>query len=320
MPSRSLLTPGEAIRATPGELSAQGITLVSEDLLTGRTRSPAGAPIHLGFARLTAESLPYWRDYRTSSARVAESLARLARRVERQDGRVDLDELAREHGWSRRELARVAFLMQRRAYDSKGVFQSVKGGATGLEWVLDELYASTEDRFVAYASREPIAYEPPPPDIAIPETPAAQIERHEAIFSPLLLSVGVATDRGVPTVTHFGMFRNPIAFLEENEDYGDLAMPLHGFAATVALLAFSHKHYMITTPMPRMVELLHRSVAPKEIYSGDSDEAVRAYLNERLPAGMPPIPANRRFNFAGFTLGSRLTVVKLEALAQHYRP
>jgi hypothetical protein len=96
-------------------------------------------------------------------------------------------------------------------------------------------------------------------------------------------------------------------------------MQLHGFAATVSLHAFAGKAFMITSPMPRMTEILRQRVAPEDLYAGDSDADLRRYVNRNLPAGVPPIGDRQRFSFAGFTLGARPTVVKLAALAEHYR-
>lgn len=310
----------EPIRVTPDELAGAGIVYASDDLFTGRSTTAAGAPIHFGLARLTSGSLPFWRRYRLSAGRVADILARLAKKLEAPDDRLDLDALAREHGWSREEFLRIADLVRRREYASKKVFRSVKGGVTGIEWVLDDAFARTEDRFVAYASREPISGSPPLPPYEDGAEPAEHLRQHETLYSALLLTVGVATERGMPTVTHFGIFRNPLAFLDSEQEHRGLAMQLHGFAATVCRQVLSHKVYMITNPMPRMTEILRRSMAPDDLYSGDSDAGVREYLNRNLPPDVPPLGEGQRLSFAGFTSGARPTVVKLEALARYYRP
>jgi hypothetical protein len=314
------LAPREPIRVAPALFAARGIRYASQDLFTGVSTTSAGEPVHFGLTRLTSGNLPFWRHYRASTASVADILTRLAKKLEVPEDRVDLEALASEHGWSRGELDRIAEVVRRRAYAAKKVFRSVKGGATGIEWVLDDFFAPTEDRFVAYAAKEPIADGAAPPPYERDSAPAARLRQHRALYSALLLTVGVATERGIPTVTHFGIFRDPLAFLDPGTEHRGLAMQLHGFAATVSLHAFAGKAFMITNPMPRMTEILQRRVAPEDLYAGDSDAGVRRYVNRNLPAGVPPIGERQRFSFAGFTLGAQPTVVKLTALADHYRP
>lgn len=309
----------EPIAAAADRLAEAGIVYESEDLFTGHS-TDAGATVHFGLARVTPGGLPSWRHYRLSAGRVADVLARLSKTLEAPDDRLDLDDLAREHGWSRAELARVADVIRRRRYATKRVFRKVKGGVTGVEWVLDEDFTQTEDRFVAYAARRPLAAVPPPPPDPDASGPAAQIRDHETRYRDLLLTVGVATERGLPTVTHFGIFRNPLTFLDAEPEHRGLAMRLHGFAAAACRRVLSDKLYMVTNPMPRMAEILRRSLRPDELYSGDRDADVREYLNRNLPPHLPPLRPDQRFSFAGYTFGARPTVVKLEALARWYRP
>lgn len=310
----------EPIAAAAERLADEGIVHRSDDLFTGHVTTATGVPVHFGLARITAESLPFWRHYRLSAGRVADALVRLATRLAVPEDRLDLDALAREYGWSQAELARVAKHLRRRERKAKRAFRGVKGGVTGIEWVLDQEFTPTEDRFVAYAARTPLAGWPSPPDEDVDDEPAAWIRDHRARYADLLLTVGVATERDLPTVTHFGIFRNPLAFLDARPEHRGLAMQLHGFAATVCLRALSHKVFMVTNPMPRMTEILRRSLRPGELYAGDSDADVREYLNRNLPPHVPPLSADRRFSFAGYTFCAQPTVVELEALARCYRP
>jgi len=317
---RRASTPREPIRATTAELAAVGIDYRSGDLFTGYSSPDDQLPVYFGLARLTKSNQAFWRHYRSSSGRVADILARLAAALRRPDERLDFDELAASYGWSRKAFAGVADAIRRRDYAARKIFRSVKGGVIGFEWLLDGDFARTEDRFVAYASKEPIRTDP---DITRHDRtvePSAQLREHEARYSELLLTVGVATERGLPTVTHFGMFRNPLAFLDLEPAHRGLAMQLHGFAATVSLHALSDKHYMVTNPMPEMTRILRRALAPEDVYVGDSDADVRRYLERDLPSGAPPIREDQRYSYAGFTLNARPTVARLKALARCYRP
>lgn len=310
----------EPLTAAAERLADAGIVHRSDDLITGHVTAATGVPVHFGLARITAESLPFWRHYRLSAGRAADALVRLATRLAEPKDRLDLDALAGEQGWSRAELARVAQHLRRRERKAKRVFRSVKGGVTGIEWILDPEFTPTEDRFVAYAARTPFAGWPSPSDEEALDEQAAPLRAHRKRFADLLLTVGVATERRLPTVTHFGIFRNPLAFLDATPEHRGLAMRLHGFAATVCFRALSDKVYMVTKPMPRMAEILRRSLRPDEFYVGDGDADVREYLNRDLPPHLPRLSADRRFSFAGYTFGSRPTAVKLEALARFYRP
>lgn len=317
---RRATTPREPIRVTADELASVGIDYRSDDLFTGYSRSDDQPPVHFGLARLTESNLAFWRQYRSSSGRVADLLTRLAVRLRRPDERLNFDELAESYGWSRGELECVADTIRRRGYAERKIFRNVKGGVTGFEWLLDEDFAETEDRFVAYASREPIRAEPAPQPTDRTADPAHQLREHEARYSEILLTVGVATAWSLPTITHFGIFRNPLAFLDPDPAHRGLAMQLHGFAATVSLHAFSDKHYMVTEPMPVMTRILHDVLAPEDIFEGDNDASVLRYLNRNMPSGASPIREDQRYSWAGFTLDARTTAVKLKALARYYRP
>lgn len=316
--TRPATTPRESIQVTAEELASVGIDYRSDDLFTGRSRADDEPPVHFGLARLTESNLAFWRNYRSSSGVVTDLLTLLAVRLRRPDERLDFDELAATYGWNRRELEGVADTIRRRGYANRKIFRNVKGGVIGFEWLLDGDFTQTEDRFVAYASKEPIPAAPAatPPDRTA--EPAVQMREHEARYSNILLTVGVATERGLPTVTHFGIFRNPLAFLDPDTTHRGLAMQLHGFAATVSLHALSDKHFMVTSPMPEMTRILRRTLAPEDVYEGDSDAVLR-YLNRNLPPETPPIREDQRYSHAGFTLDARPTVVKLKALAPYYR-
>ena len=318
--SRRTIAPREAFRGTREDLAAVGVDYRSEDLFTGRSASPDGPTVHFGLARLTDASLAFWRDYRLSSGRVTDLLALLAVKLQKPSERLDFDALTQTYGWSRGELEQVAATIRQHNLVDKRVFRNIKGGVVGLEWLLDEEFAETEDRFVAYASRAPLGTEitAPLPDRSA--DPAIQLREHAARFSDLLLTVGVATARGLPTVTHFGIFRNPLAFLDPDSAYRGLAMQLHGFAATVSLNALADKQFLITEPMPVMTRILRQELAPDEVYEGQDDAGVREYVNRRLPPGIPPIREEQRYSWAGFTLDASTTVVNLRALASYYRP
>jgi len=316
---RRATTPRESIQVTADELASVGIDYRSDDLFTGSSTSDDQPPVHFGLARLTDANLAFWRHYRSSSGLVTDLLTYLAVKLRRPDERLDFDELAETYGWSRGECECVADVIRRRDYAERKIFRNVKGGVVGFEYLLDGNFTQTEDRFVAYASREPLPAEPATTAPDRTTEPAVQRREHEAQYPELLLTVGVATERGLPTVTHFGIFRNPLAFLDPQAAHRGLAMQLHGFAATVSLHAFSGKHYMVTNPMPEMTRILGRTLAPEDIYVGDSDADVLRYLNRNLPSGAPPIREDQRYSWAGFTMDARQTVVKLEALASYYR-
>lgn len=319
MRSGSRLAARQPISATPEELAGHGIGCRSEDLFIGRTTA-AGAEIHFGMTRLTDESLPFWRHYRTSAGKVADLFAGLAKKLERSGDPLDLASVAEEYGWSRDRLDYIAEVVRRRSYGARSIFRSVKGGVTGIEWLLDEEFAPTEDRFVAYASTHPLPGDLPSPSDPEPENAADWVGYHERIYSPLLVTVGVATERDLPTVTHFGIFRNPLAFLDADPAHRGLAMQLHGFAATVVLHAWSNKVFMTTNPMPRMQEILLKRLPAKDIHVAEDDAGLRAYINQNLPSGVAPIDEGRRFSFAGFTSGARPVAVRLAALSAHYEP
>lgn len=319
MTSGRRLAVRQPISGTAEELADHGIGYRSEDLFTGRATT-SGPEIHFGLVRLTGESLPFWRRYRLSAGKVADLLAGLAKKLERSDDRLDLGSVAEDYGWSRDRIQRVAEVVRRRSYGARSIFRSVKGGVTGIEWLLDEEFAPTEDRFVAYAASRPLPAELPSPSDPEPETAAGLVAYHERIYAPLLVTVGVATERELPTVTHFGIFRNPLAFFDAHPAHRDLAMQLHGFAATVALQAWSNKVFMTTSPMPRMQEILLKRLTADDLHIAEDDVGLRAYINQNLPAGVAPIEEGRRFSFAGFTSGARPIAVRLAALSTHYEP
>lgn len=118
---------------------------------------------------------------------------------------------------------------------------------------------------------------------------------HEAghfLRSKLEPSMALPPPATVQTVTHFGIFKNPLYFLEKVETFAGISPDLHGFSAAAALELFPGAKYMITNPLDNMAQILSTHLGPALHLGSNSDLQQLEKKSEKQRKGLsdhPPI-------------------------------
>ena len=95
---------------------------------------------------------------------------------------------------------------------------------------------------------------------------------YNSLFGDIVMSFVVIAEEGTPTTSHYGIFRNPLDFLDPEEKYKRTSMVPHGFAAEIASRYFHEKHYMVTNPLSSMAAIFTRALKPGEMFLGTNED------------------------------------------------
>jgi hypothetical protein len=89
------------------------------------------------------------------------------------------------------------------------------------------------------------------------------------------MMVSVTTHPEVPFQMHMGIFANPVVVRDQKARPKDLSIELHAFAAKAMKMHDSEKMYMITAPLPVMLEILKKKLGKDCIVGARVPDSVR---------------------------------------------
>lgn len=242
-------------------------------LYTGETTLPNGETVYFGFESADLENSQYWYGYQRDAQAFACLSNEFCREVKNLTYPNDFSE---SFGQDADLHERVRSFIQEKEYHytSLAPFDAVKQGAIGMEQVL----VSGENPFIVYASKNPI--NSPRTDKVCNPIEHYFVDRDYKTFgeqyreqhNDIIMSMAFLTGPNVPTVTHYGIFRNPLSFFDPDQKYRGISMLLHGFAAQVALTQFVGKKYMVTNPMESMSSIMAHRLGADKIHIGTNKD------------------------------------------------
>jgi hypothetical protein len=320
------------------------ISKISSGLYTSEYILKNDSKIYFGFEQLTNDNHTFWQHYEQQCTYLARFCSSMYQNMNKYSDFLLCDS--------------EAYDKIKASIDKKGWTNSVKrpfngiiGGTAGMNQVLFVPSDLEKKVFVVYASPDPIISSNS--NDKIPANSCKTLDEFKIMFKHIIMSFIFITMDEAPSVSHYGIFRNPMYFLDFENKYSNIAMILHGFSATVALSQFEDKVYMINYPIPSMLNIILRECKAKAIHIGTNEDLVRSNLSDedkQLLEKYPPIyhlgkdgihkiakrkvdlkdypnilpdkyarfGTNDTFNFGGYTFGSLLTVINLKHLCKKF--
>lgn len=105
-------------------------------------------------------------------------------------------------------------------------------------------------------------------------------------YGDIIMCYGSHTRPDSPSITHMGIFRSPISFLDSTEKYNAISLVMHGFGAQIAHHVFK-KEFLVFAPIYRMLKILFKSIDESEcVMSSQADwkERLRQHFaNKHIP-------------------------------------
>ncbi len=244
---------------------------IKPKLFTSIALSPSGVPIYLAFERVTPDNYSFWYQYNQNTAKhvrqVLRGFAPHYRRAILRDHNLQHQvrnfecELACEFRHYRDlpipDYTRLNQILSR---------EGVPAGITGLNAVFTQLENSGDEKqvYIVYASKTPIkgyanehfgpAFQPGYSEAFL----------HYKRYKNLLMQFSVTTADSSISVTHMGIYRNPMLHLEPRGRYGSISTILHGFAAECALSRLNKK-IQVNKPTQAMHDILSRCIGVEQI-------------------------------------------------------
>lgn len=317
----------------------------------GQTKSENGHTFYCAFEKVDALNLNYWEQYKYWAGRMVRPYGGLCNSVIKNESLSYPNTFSDMFNYTEEHYNDIVKFIQKKGLSLKIAFAEISNGINGMDQVLS---SSTEIKkiFMNYASTIPVLKHHDSSAITKPiSTPADYNE----IFGNVIMSHVFLTEDNSPTVTHYGIFRNPPSFLDTEQKYRDIAMKVHGYAALMALTHFSGKKYMVTAPTSSKLGFLTKYLGRGDIHIGTNKDLKSFASDEKkeLLKKFPPIlhidqktgiekiakegtdlseyldylpdekaefiaPQGRSFNYAGETWGGIITVINLEKLAEFY--
>ncbi len=328
------------------------INQVDEHLYSGLSVSEGGHPLYFGFEEVDEGNIDFWRYYEAQARSIADLCSGFCLSVTVDTYPAYPNEFSEGLSYDEGPYHEIAQFIQKKGWfqvkgsSEQNPFTGVKGGCNGMQRVL--FPSKTDEKvFMVYLSTAPVEKR------HVLKATISNGADYRALFGEIVMSFVFITGEDVPTVSHYGIFKNPSSFFDLSEKYKNLSMKLHGFAAAVA----SGKKYMITSPMPSMAKIMCKELGRGRIHIGtnldlkslDNQNAINKELLQNYPPrlhcdsetgvwkiakeavdlsnyldSLPDEQADaifergKKFNFSGHTMGALRTLVPLEHLARFY--
>jgi hypothetical protein len=203
-----------------------------------------GETLHFYFDRMDSKNIDFWWNYATISQQARLICDYFCKSIKEDTYPSYPNIYSTDLEYSEEKYYEIVKFIQRKGYYQKLKNPFRAGGFGGdMEFITREMSGGGEKWknkkvYVVFATTTPVNSENKP---------------H---FNQIKMSVLWISDDQSRTVQHIGIFRPPSDFLDPDEKYRGIAIPLHKFAATVALTQFHGKEYMITHPMYSMAAVM----------------------------------------------------------------
>ena len=234
---------------------------LSSDVYTVQRNDDKGQKLYYNFEKVTKDNYYFW--YRLFAENMARYCKAFCQTVTENNYPTYPNKFSEGFNYNQEQYQKVVEFIQRKKYYEKKPFSGVRAGIAGMSQVLSS-FCLNRKVFMVYASHVPIEK----PHINDEEINISNGKDYHTFFGHIIMSFVFITNDTAPTVTHYGIFRNPVSFLDPEEKYRGLSMKLHGFGAIVALTHFRNKKYMITSPLPSMIQIFVKYLGRNALHLG----------------------------------------------------
>lgn len=266
-----------------------------------------GLTVYVSMEEVTAESLTYWRWYLDTAELFSNKIiipflrAHLSSSVGSAVWKSMQETFYREIFTTERYEAMKAYLLRNQGKFSKKaevLFLGLKDAMIGFHHALPRTTEDSKQRYVVYVTTSPLATPLSdgnkamlPPEFnqaygftnyAIRVQPGELVSDFINLYSNLAISMAAITASDSRSITHMGIFKNPMLFISpQGNKYSSLTAVLHGFAADTAATMFGKK-LQINQPTPLMLKRLESKLPEEAItleeegISGENHCPVRA--------------------------------------------
>ena len=230
-------------------------------LYSVRKTDDKGQVLYYNFEEVKLNNYDYWKEYKLFAKYFAELCKNFCREIHESSCPPYPNRYSDEFRCDREKYDKIVEFVKRKRYFEKDIFKQVWGGIMGMSYALEDYSEPDRIVFMVYASNVPIKE---------PHTQKT-FGNQDGCFKRIIISYVFTTSDNV-SVTHYGIFRNPLSFLDLEENYRELSIKLHGFGASMALKLFRAKRYMVTCPMPSMIQIFIKYLKPGEIFMGTNED------------------------------------------------
>lgn len=331
------------------------IKQVIPDLYTGEKTTENGRIFYFGFEKLDEINIVFWRFYANQAYHLIYSCGSLCKSATESSYPQYPNKYSDIMCYGEAEYHSIMRYIQAKKYDRSNPFNEIKGGINGMSQML--LPSGSKNRYIVYLSTVPVMERHLCTEEKVEKGLSNQSE-YNVLFGSIVMSFVFITENDNPTVSHYGIFKNPIHWLGPHEKYKRTSMALHGFAADIAITYFTDKKFMVTHPLPSMTAIFSSELEQGEMFIGTNKDLKeiedKSDTDQELLIKYPPIwhidytthitkiakdgvdlslypdflpdehakyiaLTTKGFDCSGFTVGAMKTVVKLERLASFFR-
>lgn len=279
--------------------SAPAIVKAVGDDFIAVAMAPSGVQLYFHMVKVTKENYPFWATYYCNAPRIAGKYRGLFANMYKlcyddpekftEEDKKYIKYCANVIGYTEEQfLALIQKVSLTRGCSSATKrdiadrFTQIGDACESAQCSLEESKANKQV-FVAFASTKPLA--------EISQVVSKEHEQalrsyyitaeafraFDALFRDIVLSVNVLHNPRFFGSTHWGIFRNPLdlhrSLVAGSNPYRDIAMILHGFAATVEHFYFAGKVYMNSWLMKSMADIAQQTLGLDKIEKIDIDQS-----------------------------------------------
>jgi hypothetical protein len=137
--------------------------------------------------------------------------------------------------------------------------EGVGGGIAGFSPIIG--------KYVIYASKKPINGLFKFKNLKEPELQqVSDLKEFQANYEDIIMTMGAWEVPDTPLISHRGIFRNPMDFVDPNKSYSGISLMLHAFSAKALSKAIPEKKFLAVTPTDVMADLLMKKLTSDEMY------------------------------------------------------
>jgi hypothetical protein len=139
--------------------------------------------------------------------------------------------------------------------------------------------------YVVYAAKKPVSGRFRFKELKVPRLRrVSTLKEFQDNYSDILMSMASWEVPGTPLVSHRGIFRNPMDFVDPKKTYGGISLLLHAFSAEALSKMHPGKKFMAVTPVIAMADILKKNFKSNEMFVlRDRHYGIRAADGKKIP-------------------------------------